>query len=607
MFAHDQWQVIATASAVSGNAVTFRNIGLTGQFMVVVASDPLVTDVRGKMYELSATNDYINIPQHPQFNFGAGDFTYETWVKSSDQTAPWQCLWEYNDGVNIGFHVYLTGSSNLGGNAVYINAVEPNGTSHRFVTPANVWTINEWHHIAVVKTGTNFIFYVNGVAYPAISLGDPAVTPTMVFRTAYDMQLGIRLTGGGTLPLRGSIDEVRFWSLARSQNEIRENMHLTLNGQETGLVAYYQFNSDQVPGTVGGVLDARGTHHGTAVNVPASRYLASEVPVAGGHSDRLTVNAPGLVNFPNTGVNINFGTSPNGEIVVSRLRTEKPHGWESIPQGDVDDEYFVVWNYGSNASPVVNSMRFDQLNYIAPADAATPHVFDLYRRGSRQFGPTWATAIDQGDAATAGTNGSITFSASPLTTGFSQFVIATNEPNSSMLPLVLLDFQAQRRNAQWVDLSWQTASETDGSGFELERSLGQDFEKIAEIPARGQASDYCWADPHAHEGWTYYRLKLLNKDGSFEYSAIRAVAGLNSQTAKLYPNPSREWIEVQGLSLSGSVQAHIFSSDGRLLRTWSLSEEGIIRLNVQDLAAGLYQLILEDKQGARQHFWFERQ
>ena len=37
----------------------------------------------------------------------------------------------------------------------------------------------------------------------------------------------------------GKIDDVRFWNLSRSAEQIKENMTKTLVGNETGLVAYY--------------------------------------------------------------------------------------------------------------------------------------------------------------------------------------------------------------------------------------------------------------------------------------------------------------------------------------------------------------------------------
>ncbi len=45
----------------------------------------------------------------------------------------------------------------------------------------------------------------------------------------------------------GEIDEVRIWNYARTQSEIQSTMNYTLNGNEPGLVAYWNFNGDKSP------------------------------------------------------------------------------------------------------------------------------------------------------------------------------------------------------------------------------------------------------------------------------------------------------------------------------------------------------------------------
>ena len=47
----------------------------------------------------------------------------------------------------------------------------------------------------------------------------------------------------------GEIDEVRVWDTARTASEIEEYRYATLDGDETNLAAYYNFNQDTVNGT----------------------------------------------------------------------------------------------------------------------------------------------------------------------------------------------------------------------------------------------------------------------------------------------------------------------------------------------------------------------
>ena len=46
----------------------------------------------------------------------------------------------------------------------------------------------------------------------------------------------------GTKLFSGKIDEVRIWNTSRTRDEILSNMYTILNGNESGLVAYYRFD-----------------------------------------------------------------------------------------------------------------------------------------------------------------------------------------------------------------------------------------------------------------------------------------------------------------------------------------------------------------------------
>ena len=60
----------------------------------------------------------------------------------------------------------------------------------------------------------------------------------------------------------GRIDEVRIWNIARNQEEIVSSMDSSLTGQESGLVAYYNF--DEGSGIILNDLTGNG-HNGTVV------------------------------------------------------------------------------------------------------------------------------------------------------------------------------------------------------------------------------------------------------------------------------------------------------------------------------------------------------
>jgi hypothetical protein len=106
-------------------------------------------------------------------------------------------------------------------------------------------------------------------------------------------------------------------------------------------------------------------------------------------------------------------------------------------------------------------------------------------------------------------------------------------PNLVVLPVSLTSFTARKSNSQ-IQLAWSTASESNNSHFEIERSVnGTDFVKIGERKGAGNSSSilkYSFLDNNPANGTNYYRLKQVDFDGKFEYSDIEA-ASLDSDVA----------------------------------------------------------------------------
>ena len=72
--------------------------------------------------------------------------------------------------------------------------------------------------------------------------------------------------------LDGQVDELSVWNVVRTQEEIRDNMHRNLAGDESGLVAYYRFDEDS--GTI--LPDESGNgHNGTLVNMTDDDWVTS--------------------------------------------------------------------------------------------------------------------------------------------------------------------------------------------------------------------------------------------------------------------------------------------------------------------------------------------
>ena len=112
-----------------------------------------------------------------------------------------------------------------------------------------------------------------------------------------------------------------------------------------------------------------------------------------------------------------------------------------------------------------------------------------------------------------------------------------------IVPVELTSFAAVV-NENKVTLNWTTASETNNSGFEVERkSVSSNWQKIGFVNGNGSTTElkrYSFTDLNMNEGKYNYRLKQVDYNGTFEYSNSIEVEVLNPDKFELnqnYPNP----------------------------------------------------------------------
>lgn len=161
------------------------------------------------------------------------------------------------------------------------------------------------------------------------------------------------------------------------------------------------------------------------------------------------------------------------------------------------------------------------------------------------------------------------------TTGLSDFSDFTGTTDISPLPVLLNNFEAVKEGTSDAGLYWNTATEIRSSHFIVERATENGkFEAIGKVKAAGNSNRmlaYQYADINVAEvlntNVVYYRLKMVDIDGTFEYSSVKAVYfGKESEMdVTLYPVPFNNEIsifiaaneavkgEIEVLNLMGTV------------------------------------------------------
>lgn len=162
------------------------------------------------------------------------------------------------------------------------------------------------------------------------------------------------------------------------------------------------------------------------------------------------------------------------------------------------------------------------------------------------------------------------------------------------MPLKLLAFLAKKELKNNL-LEWLTADELNVDHFELQRSnKGSGFMTIETVKAKGE-SKYSFIDNSPAKALNYYRLRMIDKDGSVAYSVVRmidnTIAGLNMT---LHPNPARDILNVQLNDVgTGTVNFLVRDAAGKIvIRKPVTINNGSINttINLSTLQRGSYVL-----------------
>lgn len=165
-------------------------------------------------------------------------------------------------------------------------------------------------------------------------------------------------------------------------------------------------------------------------------------------------------------------------------------------------------------------------------------------------------------------------------------------PGLAALPIDIVFFEGKLKGTN-INLNWETFNEINFSHFEVERGVNAiNYQTIGLVNATG-VNKYSFTDNiESLKGRRlYYRLKKVDKDGSYTYSSVFTIhVPLNIQF-NIYPNPAKDIVFVQTNSNAiNNIEVEITDITGKsfIKKYFLVENNGLIKIPVSQLSQGFY-------------------
>ena len=269
---------------------------------------------------------------------------------------------------------------------------------------------------------------------------------------------------------------------------------------------------------ISGQLDLNGSNivMSTSANISGESETNRIIGPGGGFVEiRQNMNAPASVNAGNLGATISSSANL-GSVTIRRGHTAQSGTGLS---NSVNRYYSIVPTNNSNLDATLRLKYFD-----AELNGQDEHVLVIYQ--SSDNGANWNNMSQT----TRNNNANYVEK-----TGISNLTFQTlaNDVVVVVDGVTGLVFSGQRKKATEVQLKWTSQTETNMSGYQIQRKLDNeaDFTDKAFIntlaPNGNSLSplSYQNIDANSHTGISYYRLKIMTTNNTFTYSNVISVEG----------------------------------------------------------------------------------
>ena len=177
------------------------------------------------------------------------------------------------NGVSSNQHLWMLSTITQDGEERLRFRLNTGGSTKTLIASKGPIETSTWYHVAATYDGSRMRLYLNGE-----EVGSTSMSGAIAQDPSIDAWIGGNPNGSDSRPWQGGIDEIRIWSVARTQAQLAASMQ-TLVGSAANLVAYYPIDSSQQVSDVAGNKDGRlGTSTGADASDPV--IVDGQVPLS---------------------------------------------------------------------------------------------------------------------------------------------------------------------------------------------------------------------------------------------------------------------------------------------------------------------------------------
>ncbi|MCP4545969.1 MAG: LamG domain-containing protein [bacterium] len=320
--------------------------------LIVFSVEPSLAQMNA--LALDGWRDWVIVPDNPSLDI-SDELTVEAWIYLENLLEPptldnyWIVAKWYGSPIAGTFIFHVSSSGRL---ALYLANTDASYIAECFYG-LSVLEEGRWYHCAFTFSNSSVELYVDG--NPDGSANTPfsnLTTDEYVYDDYYIGDFWNVRPGVEEHCFKGIIDDVRIWSVCRTQEEIASGMYAEISGDEVGLRGYWKFNESS--GVIAGDSSLFG-NHGTLAG--DASFIPSTSPVNRPHPTNIIISPE--EPFSNA-VTIQYDLYHGLNLPMSismQVSADDGVSWD-IPVNDVHGDvgqnilpgmgYRIIWNAGSD-------------------------------------------------------------------------------------------------------------------------------------------------------------------------------------------------------------------------------------------------------------------